>query len=212
MKNAKRTVIGISGASCSGKSWFAQKIKEARPDSVSLFDLDSYYRHVDYVNSLDCRHDNPEAIDFDKVLQDLSLLLDGHEIRIPVYDFDSHSVVSEKVSTPAPIVIVEGLFVFANKALLGRMDMKIWIEAADDLRFDRRMNRDTGERGRNAEEVTTRYASDVKPGYEKYIRPCREHADLVYPNDSGDSDSVSALVEIVLSFHAASGVPANSLV
>lgn len=197
MNNKVRTIIGISGASGSGKSWFAKKIKEMRPDSVCLFDLDCYYKDVAYVNTLDYRHDNPAAIDYDKALNDLELLIKGHEVRIPIYDYDTHAVIGEKICTSTSIIVIEGLFIFTNKKILDKMDLKIWIDANEELRFERRIDRDINERGDDFISAKSRYESDVKPAFEKFINPCKKHADLVYMNDSNDNTHSPILIKML---------------
>jgi uridine kinase len=193
-------IIGISGASCSGKSWLAKKIKEVRPDDIGIFNLDSYYKDVAYVNQLDCRHDNPESVDYDLVLEDLELLLSGKEIRLPVYDYETHKVVGESICMPTPILIIEGLFVFTDKRLLDKMDLKIWVDADETLRYKRRLNRDLINRGDNIEEINTRYQSDVKPAFEKYIKPYKQYAQIIYLNNLTKKEDISSLTKIILSF------------
>lgn len=182
-KNIPKIIIGISGPSGAGKSWFTKKLKGIRPNSVCVFTLDSYYKDVNIVNALEYRHDNPNAIDYDKALKDLELLLSGHEFEIPIYDYDTHEVVDRKVCTPAPMIVIEGLFVFANSKLLDKMNLKIWIDADEDLRLKRRINRDVHERGDNLEEAQKRYYLDVKPAYLKYMSFYKKYADLIYLNN-----------------------------
>ena len=195
-----RTVIGISGPSCSGKTWLANKIKEVRPNSVCLFSLDSYYKEAAFVKTLENRYDNPRSINFDKALEDLVLLLNGHDVEVPIYDYDSFKVIGHKVCTPAPMTIIDGLFVFSNKSILDKMDLKIWVDAVDDLRYERRINRDIKERGRDLDEVIHRYASDVQPGYQKFIQPNINYADIILPNNSRNKDNLPPLVKMIFSY------------
>lgn len=202
----KRVVIGISGSSCSGKSWLAKKIKESRPNSVCLFDLDNYYKNPDFVSNIEYRHDNPDAVDFNKALEDFVLLINGHEVKIPQYDFETHEVNGYKVCTPAPITIIEGLFVFSNPSLLEKMNLKIWVEAYDSLRYERRISRDTKERGRDLYEVMNRYAKEVQPGYEKYIMPNIKYADIIYPNNARCNDIFPPLIEMIFAYADIKGI------
>ncbi len=197
---SKRTVIGLSGASCSGKSWLAEKFVQLRPDSVTLFDLDSYYKNYDYILQLENKHDNPDAIKFEDALIDLALLKSGSEINIPCYSYETHSVAGSRLCCPKSLIVVEGIFVFANERLRRELDVKIWIDAGEDMRYERRMRRDTLERGRDINEVLERYANDVRPGYKKYIRPLREYADFIYENNGRNLDQQPKFIEMLLAY------------
>lgn len=198
----KTTTIGISGASCSGKSWLAQHIASLQPDKVTLFDLDSYYRPQDFVAELEFRHDNPESINLDDAATDLALLKNGQTVRMPVYDFDTHQQVGEKVCQPNRVIVVEGIFVFANPALRELLDVKVWVSAQEDIKLDRRIMRDTHERGRTQDDIINQYNRDVSPGYQKYIYPLRQKADVIYENNGQDADEVPRIVELLLAYAA----------
>jgi uridine kinase len=192
-------VIGISGASCSGKSWLARKLKEARPDAVTLFDLDSYYRAPDVVAALEYTHDNPAAINFDDAVADLLRLKNGQEIRMPFYNYETHRVDGTRTCAPAPIIVVEGMFVFASERLRKELGLKVWVDAGEDLRYERRMRRDTTERGRDVQDVRARYASCVTPGYQKYVAPLRRAADIVFENNGSDVTAHPLVIDLLLS-------------
>ena len=194
-----KTVIGISGGSCSGKSWFSRKIKELRPNSVCLFDLDSYYKDVNYVNNLEFKHDNPDAIDYERALKDFESLLNGEVVEVPLYDYDTHEIVGKKICTPAPLIVIEGLFVFTNKKFLDRMNLKIWIEANETIKYRRRINRDIKERGDSLEGIKYRYVLNVRPAYRKYISPCKEYADVIYCNNSNNENDIPLLIQMLFS-------------
>jgi uridine kinase len=200
LSTSEMTVIGISGASCSGKTWLAEKFQSLNPDKITLFDLDSYYRERHNVEGLDCKHDNPSAIDFGQAIKDLVLLKAGREVTIPIYNFDTHEKVGEKVCKPAPLIVVEGLFAFANKTFRNEIDIKVWVNAGDVLRHQRRVRRDTQERGRDVLEVLNRYEEDVVPGFEKFIKPLQEYADLVLENNGRNSDQKPLVVDMLMSY------------
>lgn len=179
MKNSKPFVIGISGASCSGKTWLANIIKNKRPDITTIFTLDCYYKNASFVNTLNFRHDNPNAIDYTLALTDLKNLINGLPANIPLYDYATHSVNGHKIQYATPIIIVEGLFVFYNEELRSLIDLKIWIESNDDTLLERRIKRDIAERGDDYTEALDRYVKDVKPAYRKYIQPCKIYSDII---------------------------------
>jgi uridine kinase len=197
---SERTVIGISGASCSGKTWLAEKFRSLNPNKITLFDLDSYYRERQNVEGLDCKYDNPKAIDFDKAIKDFVLLKAGREVIIPIYDFETHKKVGEKVCKPAPLLVVEGLFAFANQVFRDEIDIKVWVNAGDVLRHQRRVRRDTQERGRDVLEVLNRYEEDVVPGFERFIKPLQDYADLVLENNGRNSDQKPLVVDMLMSY------------
>ncbi len=192
-------VIGISGASGSGKTWFANQLKNELYDSSCIFTLDSYYKNVDYVNCLEYRHDNPSAIDYDKAFKDLSILLRGKILKLPKYDYDTHEVISETIIKPTPVIIIEGLFAFSNKRFFDVMDLKVWIEAHEDIRFNRRISRDIDERGDNYEDVISRYKNDVEPAYYKYTKKGIEFADCIFLN-STNNNKKPLLIDIIVKY------------
>ena len=153
----------------------------SHPGAVTLFDLDGYYKDRAYVRSLDHRHDNPSAINFENAIADLVTLKAGRSVKLPVYDFETHTVSGFRTCDPAPIILVEGLFAFANDRFRSELDVKVWITAATDRRLERRFERDAAERGRDPNEVLERYKRDVQPGFERYIRPMEDFADVVLP-------------------------------
>lgn len=193
-------VVGISGASCSGKTWLARKFKQLSPESVCLFDLDGYYKDSHYVMTLEHKFDNPLAIDFDYALMSLSRLMSGHEIQVPIYNFETSKREGVRVCEPAPIILIEGVFAFANETLRKEIDIKVWIDAADDRRFERRLTRDTQERGRDLQKILDRYAEDVTPGYQKFVHPLREYADIIIQNNGRNSEFEPILLNMLLAY------------
>lgn len=196
----KSIVVGISGPSCSGKTWLAQKISKVRQDKVTVFDLDSYYKDVSFVSSLEHRHDNPNSINYDQAIAHLAVLKNGREVSIPTYDFETHQVNGEKLCKPNSLIIVEGIFVFYNEWLKEQLDLKVWVSSPDDICLDRRISRDGLERGRTTEEVLTRYKKDVRPGYQKYISPLQIHADVVFQNTGSNYDEQPKIIDMIIGY------------
>ena len=194
------TVIGISGASCSGKSWFAEKIRQLRPDQVTVFDLDSYYKNYSYVSELKYKYDNPAAMNFEKAISDLTLLKNGNDITIPLYEFETHSVKEEKVCKHNSIIIVEGIFAFYNEWLREQLDVKVWVSAIDAIRLMRRLSRDTSERGRKHEDVLIQYSKDVTPGFIEFIDPYKDYADIIFENSKLNIQSLPKAVELLIAY------------
>lgn len=193
-------VVGISGASCSGKTWLAQMIRCQKPDACEIIDLDGYYRDLSEVRRLEHGHDNPESIDFGRVTQDLVRLKSGQPANLPVYSYEQHCIKGARECAPRPILLLEGIFAFADLRLRNEIDIKIWMETERDLLFTRRVERDTVRGQRTLDEIHTRYARDVLPGYEKFIRPLRKFADVVINNDGHDESQVPLIAKFVLAY------------
>lgn len=192
-------VVGISGASCSGKTWLADAIRSQKPDESEIVDLDGYYRDLPSVQLLDHGHDNPASIDFDRVLDDLRRLKNGEPASLPVYCYEQHRIKGYRDCQPRPFILFEGLFAFADDRVRAEIDIKIWLDADADERFTRRIDRDTARRERTPDEIRERYERDVVPGYRKFISPLREHADLIIGNDSRDASRGPSIISFVLS-------------
>lgn len=194
-------VIGISGAVGSGKSWFANRLKESISDPVCIFTLDSYSKDEEFVNGLEFRYDNPQAIDYDKVCADLSKLLHGETVTLPVYDYTSHSVISEKSYSSPSVVIIEGLYAFYDKRLLDVMDIKIWMEVDENICMKRRINRDVRERGVTREDAIKRHINDSKPALKKYYLKGKVFSDCVYFNVQTRNGINPLLIDLITTFY-----------
>jgi uridine kinase len=179
-------IIGISGASCSGKSWLAERLHQQLVAQSQIIDLDGYYRDLQAVQLLEHGHDNPASIDFDQAIRDLAQLKSGHSVRLPNYSYETHQVEGFRHSRPTPVILIEGLFIFAHPLLRDAIDIKIWMETRDELRLERRIVRDTACRERTIEEIQERYQRDVAPGYRKFIQPLSAHADIIVTNNGQD--------------------------
>lgn len=190
-------VVGISGASCSGKSWLAEQIHAQLEGRSQIVDLDGYYRDTSEVALLEHGHDNPASIDAQLALADLARLKSGQDASLPVYDYEAQRVVGYRRCEARPLILVEGLFVFADPELRAAFDIKIWVEAGEDLRWSRRIDRDTSRRQLKVEEIETRYERDVLPGYRKYIRPLREHADIIVCNNGHDVTVIPLIAKLL---------------
>lgn len=194
-------VIGISGAVGSGKSWFANKLRKAIPDTVCIFTLDSYSKGKEYVDTLEFRYDNPDAINYDDAFLDISKLLRGEIVNIPVYDYMSHTVVSEETFKSPAVLILEGLYAFSDQRFLDIMDLKVWIEVDEETCLRRRINRDIAERGETREDSMARHKNDSEPAYRKYYAKGRILSDCVYYNQQEQSNDNLRLVDLIRTYY-----------
>jgi uridine kinase len=179
-------IIGIGGGTGSGKTTVARRILENVSDEQVLFlQQDSYYRNLGDL-PLELRHqinfDHPDALDNYLFINHIKALRAGESIEIPVYDFSTHSRKSETIHIePKPILIVEGILIFVDAALRELMDVKIFVDTADDIRFIRRLKRDVEERGRSVDSVIKQYLETVRPMHEQFVEPSKRFADVIIP-------------------------------
>jgi uridine kinase len=179
-------IIGISGGTGSGKTTVARRILENVSDEQVVFlQQDSYYRNLGDL-PLELRHqinfDHPDALDNELFVNHVKALRAGEAIAMPVYDFATHMRKTETIRIePKPILIIEGILVFVDAALRELMDVKIFVDTDDDLRFIRRMQRDIKERGRSVESVIKQYLDTVRPMHRQFVEPSKRHADVIIP-------------------------------
>lgn len=181
-------IIGIAGGTGSGKTTVVNKIVQELPtDEVCVISQDSYYKATDnlsYDERTKINFDHPRAIDFDLIIKHLKELKEGKTIEQPVYSFVSHNRTKDVIKThPRKVVVIEGILIFNNEELRDLFDIKIFVHADTDERLIRRVRRDINERGRDVNEVLSRYQDTLKPMHQQFIEPTKNYADLIIPND-----------------------------
>ncbi len=178
---APSRLIGIAGPSCAGKTelarWLAARL------GAPVLNLDHYYidlAHLPLEERARTNFDEPAAVDREAILHDVAVLERGGTVTAPLYDFATHARArgGERI-VPRGLVVVEGLFALHWPELREHFFVKLFVDAPDSLCLARRLHRDTRERGRTPESVLEQFASTVKPGADRFIRPSRVHADLV---------------------------------
>jgi uridine kinase len=175
-------VIGIAGASGSGKTTLAAEL--ARELDGVYFPIDNYYRdlsHLPFSERAKQNFDDPALIESSLLAAHLAALARGEVIERPLYDFATHTRVLDRTETMrgGSFVLVEGLFALYYPELLLLYQFRIYVDTPDDICFERRMKRDTLERGRMPESVRVQYETTVRPSSLRYVRPSGAHADLV---------------------------------
>jgi uridine kinase len=179
-------IIGISGGTGSGKTTVAQRILEDVSDEHVLYlQQDSYYRNLGDM-PVGLRHqinfDHPDALDNDLFVNHIKALRAGEPVEMPLYDFTNHTRRTETIRVePKPILIIEGILIFVDAVLRELMDIKIFVDTDDDLRFIRRLRRDVNERGRSPESVINQYLKTVRPMHDQFVEPSKRHADVIIP-------------------------------
>ena len=191
-------VLGVCGGSGSGKTTFCEMLCEVLgADKIAYLRQDDYYRDLSHL-SLEQRaavnFDHPDSIEFPLLSTHLDHLRDGKAVAVPKYDFSKHSRTTlQQIVSPKPIVLVEGILLFADNATCSKMEMKIFIDASEEVRFRRRLRRDVKERGRTAESVHTQLNKTVRPMHNLFVEANRTQADRVV---SGEDPFEPTLVEL----------------
>ena len=195
-------IIGIAGGTGSGKTTVVNKITQELPtDEVCVISQDSYYNATDnltYEERTKINFDHPRAIDFDLIIEHLKALKEGKTIDQPVYSFVTHNRTKDVIKThPRKVVIVEGILIFNNEELRDLFDIKIFVHADTDERLIRRVRRDINERGRDVNEVLTRYQDTLKPMHQQFIEPTKNYADIIIPNDRHNTVAIDIVRTVI---------------
>lgn len=192
-------MIGIAGGTGSGKTTFAHKLISVLPaDAACLVQHDWYYRdrsHLDARARALVNFDEPDALENDLLARDLLALKQGRSVSCPQYDFASHTRSKRGVAVrAAKIVIVEGILLFAVPELRDIFDVRLFVEAPDDVRLMRRIKRDLRERGRDIDSIEAQYSGSVRAMHDRHVAPSRQCAHLVIPGEGENTAAVEVIV------------------
>ena len=195
-------IIGICGGTGSGKTTIARAIVETvGAQNVVLVEQDSYYRNLADM-PLDERHqanfDHPDSLDSDMLVNLLLRLKQGLSIEMPLYDFVTHTR-SDRIDIiePRPVVIVEGILIFAEPRVLDLLDVRVFVDTPDDIRLMRRLRRDINERGRTFERTLEQYERTIRPMHFEFVEPSKRNADIIIPEGSNTGITVEFLCSMV---------------
>jgi uridine kinase len=200
-------VLGVAGGTGSGKTTVAKAILSAvAGDRIAFLAQDNYYRDVDWrgPEEIEAQNfDHPASLDTDLMVEQLLALRRGESIDLPVYDFVRHRRTSRTQRIEArPVVLVEGILLFAEPAIRELLDFKIFVDTDPDVRLVRRIRRDLSERGRNIDDVLRQYMDSVRPMHLEFVEPSKRWADVIVP-EGGENrvalEMVIARVEQLLS-------------
>lgn len=185
-KNKKPIVVGVTGGSGSGKTTVTKAIYDYfQGHSILMLEQDYYYKdqsHLPIQERRKTNYDHPLAFDTDLLIEHLKMLLNYETIEKPVYDYTIDTRSSEVIiQEPKEVIILEGILILEDPRLRELMDIKVYVDTDDDIRFIRRLTRDINDRGRTMESVIDQYLSVVKPMHNEFIEPTKKFADIIFP-------------------------------
>ena len=195
-------IIGIAGGSGSGKTTLTNRLwKQFGPDEVSVLNHDSYYKRHDelpYEERCKLNYDHPDSFDTPLLVEHLKALRAGQPVKVPIYDYSIHNRTDRIVTVyPAPVIIVEGILIFASPELCEQMDMKVYVDTDADVRILRRIMRDVKQRARTLDSVVEQYLTTVKPMHEQFVEPSKRKADLIVPEGGRNPVALQLLIKWV---------------
>jgi uridine kinase len=199
-------VIGMAGGTGSGKTTVAKRILErAGEGNIAHVPHDAYYRHrpdITLEQRRKINYDHPDSLETPLMIRHLQQLMSGCAADIPVYDFTVHLRTSQTLRIePAPIILVEGILIFAEKAVRDLCNIKLFVDTDADIRLIRRLQRDVQERGRTFESVIQQYLATVRPMHLEFVEPSKRFADVIIPEGGFNEvaiDMVAARIRYLL--------------
>ncbi len=182
-------VVGVAGGSGSGKTTLTENLVQRFSDHICVVHHDNYYKPHDDL-SFEARtklnYDCPDAFETPLLAQQLRQLRQGQPVDCPTYDYAHHTRAKATVRlVPQPVILLEGILIFAEPELCDLMDLKVFVDTDADVRLARRMLRDLEERGRSVRSVIDQWQDTVKPMHEKYVEPSKGNADIIIPTAAG---------------------------
>jgi uridine kinase len=200
-------VIGVAGGSGSGKTTVVRRIIESiGDDKVTVLEHDRYYRDRNDLRLEEraaLNYDHPDSLDTELLVRHLHELRAGRPIEMPAYDFARYA--RQPVTVPAlprKAIIVEGILIFVEASLRKLMDVKVFVDADDDTRFIRRLQRDVAERGRTVTAVIEQYLGTVKPMHLEFVEPSKRYADIIIPLGGHNTVAIDMLLTLIRSMAA----------
>lgn len=193
-------IIGIGGGSSSGKTTIAKKVYDStkKYGTVAMIRLDDYYKRQDnktFEERTKTNYDHPNAYDIEYLVDNLKKLKNGESIIEPSYDFVNHNRSDkEEIINPCNVIIVEGILTLAIKEISDMCDIKLFVDTPDDIRFIRRLLRDTKERGRSVESIVDQYMATVRPMHKIFVEPSKSNADLIIPEGGKNKIAIDFIV------------------
>lgn len=179
-------VIGIAGGSGSGKTTLAHMVLDrVGRERIAYLPHDAYYKDLAALppnQRMAINFDHPDSLDTDLLIHHVLQLKEYRAVDLPVYDFKNHTRTTEFTHIePKPVIMVEGILIFADKTLRNLLDVKVFVDTDSDIRLIRRLERDILERGRTTEMVVRQYMATVRPMHLEFVEPSKRYADVIVP-------------------------------
>jgi uridine kinase len=178
--------IGVAGGSGSGKTSVSKAIlNRVGTEHITYLEHDAYYkdiRDIPYAHTTIINFDHPDTLETELLIEHIKALKQGQPVAVPVYDFTTYRRTEQvRMVLPQPIILVEGILIFAEPELRKLFDMRIFVDTDTDIRFIRRLKRDISERGRTVESVIEQYLHSVRPMHLEFVEPSKRYADVIIP-------------------------------
>jgi uridine kinase len=187
MPDRRAIVFGVAGGTASGKTTVARAILDAVGASqVAYLPHDAYYRDMSNLplpERARLNYDHPDSLETELLIEHVQRLLAGQAVYLPVYDFTEHLRTAQtRLVEPAPVILIDGILIFTNRALRELMDIKVYVDTDADVRFIRRMQRDMQERGRSLDSIIEQYLETVRLMHQEFVEPSKRYADVILPH------------------------------
>jgi uridine kinase len=196
----KPYIIGVAGGSGSGKTYFARELQKVLGDNqCTIIYQDNYY--IDQSHRFDgdggsVNFDHPSSLDFDLLAIGLSELKLGKTIEVPIYEFATHKRLTRSITCePRKIILVDGILILDSAPVRAQLNESIFFDTPEELRFERRLDRDVHERGRTPEGVKKQYELQVRPMHEQFVQPSKQHAQTVISDLGEYSETLNSYVK-----------------
>jgi len=191
-------LIGISGASGSGKTLITKTIIESiGGNEISVIQEDSYYKDLSDIPFNDRtgkNFDHPDAFEHDLLTKNLTYLKDGKDVQIPVYNYKTHTRTKQTNTIfPKNVIILEGILILNDPAIRQLLDIRVYVDAMPDICFIRRLQRDISERGRTIDSIINQYLQTVRPMFFKYVEPSKKYSDIIIPRGGKNMVAIDIL-------------------
>ncbi len=195
-------IVGIGGGTGAGKTTLANGIAErVGAGQVQIILQDSYYldrSEMPLGERKKANFDHPDAFDMKLLISQMQRLKNGLPIDQPVYNYKTHTRLLEtRTVEPSCVALLEGILVLHPPSLRRLMDLRVYVEAPDDVRFIRRLRRDMRERGRTVDEVIEQYYDTVRPMHLKFVVPTQVHADVIVCGEGDQDEAIESVVAMM---------------
>jgi uridine kinase len=199
-------LVGIAGGSGAGKTTLvnviSEKLKAWASIEVTIVNHDSYYKEYSHLSKTEkdkLNFDHPNSLDNHLFVEHLALLKQGQSVLAPVYDFATHSRLTNTVIIkPSSVILVDGILLLVEPKIREILDIKIFLDTPADIRILRRLHRDINERGRTVESVINQYLATVRPMHEQFVEPSKQYADLILFGENWSESQLETVINLIL--------------